>query len=210
MRYEKFRLRVHNLPLINLAMLKLAGMYDHNLKMQIMRWSRQGKLIKLRRNMYLLRAEDRKLQTSRLYIAAEIYKPSYIGTEYALSFYGLIPERVNDITCITTKKTMSFKNKTGNFYYQHIQAKCFTGFIEQKDEAGLSFFMARPEKAVVDFIYLNLHRFRDNFKSVISESFRFQNYEDLNKDLLLFYSNLFASNKLQRVIKALIELKRGE
>lgn len=88
-----------------------------------------------------------------MFIAKEIYSPSYVSLEYALSIYGLIPERVVDVTSVTTKKPIEFKNKLGVFIYQHIKENCFTGFIEKEDENGLVYFIATPEKAVADFLY---------------------------------------------------------
>ena len=80
--------------------------------------------------------------------------------EYALNFYGLIPEKVADLTSVTTKKTTRFSAQEGTFIYQHIKPGAFRGFKTFKDEANLTFFMALPEKAVVDFIYLNLEKFK--------------------------------------------------
>ena len=37
-------------------------------------------------------------------LAGSIYGPSYISFEYALSYYGLIPEAVYTVTCATFEK----------------------------------------------------------------------------------------------------------
>lgn len=210
MNYEEFKSKVVNRPLIDVKLLKLEGFYTHSLKVQIRRWCKKEKIIKLRNNLYILKETDRKINPSRLFISNELYKPSYISNEYALSFYGIIPERVTDITSVTPKKTMIFKNKLGRFIYQHIKQNCFTGFIEQKDEAGLSFLISIPEKAVVDFLYLNSDRFKYDFENTLVDSFRFQNLSGLDNKLLLKYCDLFKFYKLKLIVNALIKIKRGK
>ncbi|MDO8734122.1 MAG: hypothetical protein Q7K21_03070 [Elusimicrobiota bacterium] len=141
-----------------------------------------------------------------MFIAKEIYSPSYISLEYALSIYGLIPERTLDITSVTAKKTAKFENKLGTFVYQHIKENCFTGFIEKKDEADLAYFIATPEKAVADFLYLNKNRFDKNYTDILKESFRFQNTGSLNKRKFKFYVKLFSSRKLSQIAEAFLKL----
>ena len=207
MQYGVFRSNVKNLPLISREFLRLITSEEKGFSVQLNRWQDAGKVIKLRKGLYILNEDDRKINPSRLFISKELYRPSYVSMEYALSCYGFIPERVTDITCITSKKTAVFQNAFGKFIYQHLNQTCFTGFIEAEDEAGLKYFIARPEKAVVDFLYLNQHRFRNNYQSILMESFRFQNTGTLNKQMLTKYAELFHSQKLKRIIDALILLK---
>lgn len=207
MDYQSFRVQTKNLPLIRREYLSLAFPHQKGLGVQLKRWQNAGRLIKLRKGLYILNEDDRKINPSRLFIAQELYSPSYVSMEYALAAYGFIPERATDITCITSKKTAVFQNTLGKFIYQHLKPACFTGFVVSEDEAGLKYFMATPEKAVIDFLYLNQSRFKDNYPSVLSESFRFQNTHTLNKQLLTQYAGLFHSPKLRRIVEALSRLK---
>ncbi len=208
MNFSNFRSSIRKFPLISIQNLKLAGIYTHNLKVQLSRWVHGGKIIKLRKNLYVLNTEEREKNPSRMFLAKQIYSPSYISMEYALSFYGIIPERVVDVTCLTTKKTVTFKNKYGSFSYRHIQPHFFTGFIENKDEENLSYFIATPEKAVVDFIYFNLSRFLKDTQEVFIESYRFQNLERLKKNKMRNYARLIKNKKLFRIVKELEVLIR--
>lgn len=201
MKYEQFREKVASFPLISKQYLKLIAENNQVLKNQLSRWNKSGKIIQLKQNLYMLNQNDRKINPSRLFIASEIYKPSYISMEYALSFYGFIPEKVSDITCITSKKTATFKNVFGKFVYQHVKISCFTGFVELKDEAGLTCHIATPEKAVVDFLYLNQNHFKGNYKNMLVESFRFQNLNMLNKKKINYFTELFKSEKLKKIVK---------
>lgn len=203
MNFFNFRSKVGKFPLISIKNLKLAGLYTHALKIQLSRWVQSKKIVKLRKNIYILNAEDRRINPSRMFLAREIYSPSYISLETALSYYGLIPERVVDITSLTTRKTTAFKNEYGVFSYRHIQPHFFTGFLENKDEENLPFFIATPEKAVVDFIYFNLIQFAKDYKEVLTESYRFQNLGNLRKNKMLGYASLIKNKKLFRIIKGL-------
>src|SRR3989338_8495520 len=85
------------------------------LPLQLTQWFKQGLLIRLRKNLYMLNENDRAVTPSRTFLSGQMYSPSYVSLEYALSFYELIPERVADVTCISTKKTQTFRNILGTF-----------------------------------------------------------------------------------------------
>lgn len=203
MKYNEFKNQVQGWPLIASRSLTLHQPDAQPMRNQLERWRNKKLLIKLRRGVYLLNQNDRKINPSRNFIANQLYTPSYVSLESALSFYGLIPERVSDLTSVTTKKTMRLKNELGLFVYQHIKPEAFRGFETQKDEAGLSFFIAEPEKALVDFCYLNLARFKKENEDMFEEYYRLQNMEILNSRKLSVFAGLFRSEKLTRVIKIL-------
>lgn len=206
MKFREFKAKVQNLPLISSS---FTGYLDANEKVfrnQLSQWKKQELILELKRGLYILNENDRKITPSRVFLANQLYPPSYISTEYALAFYDLIPERVADVTSVATRKTAAFKNAFGLFIYQHLSTGCFEGFIEQKDENNYSFLIATPEKAIVDFIYLNLPRFEENKPEIFEQSFRFQNYEELNKASLLSYAALFKSQKLLRIVKLFTRL----
>jgi len=201
MRFDEFKTKVKDLPLLTIPSLRLLLGNGQAVKNQITRWQKSGKILRLRRGIYILNEADRKLNPSRAFIAGELYHPSYVSTEYALSFYGLIPERSADVTSVTSKKTAFFSNAYGKFVYQNIRNSCFAGFEEIKDEAGLTYFMALPEKALADFLYLNLNRFSGDSGPALTDSFRFQNTGILRKKILYRYGELFANNKLMALLK---------
>ena len=126
--------------------------------------------------------------------------PSYISMEYALFFYGVIPEFVADLTCITTKKTQRYKNKLGNFIYQHITPRAFTGFSAVKNEQGLRYFMADLEKALVDFFYLNLKIFKNAESDIFACSYRMRLTLPLRKKKMRAYAKLFQNSSLDKVV----------
>ena len=117
------------------------------------RWCKQGLLIRLRQSWYAF-AECLMMPDFARYIAAKIYKPSYISLHTALSFYGMIPEAVVSINSVTTLAPLSFNNKFGEYTYQHIKPSLFFGFDLKKMDDGRAIPFATPEKALLDLLYL--------------------------------------------------------
>lgn len=144
--------------------------------------------------------EDRKINPSRTFLANQLVSPSYLSTEYALFFYGLIPEKVEDITSVTTKKTTLIRNSFGVFRYQHLNTKCFLGFEQVEEKGGFSFLIATPEKAIVDFLYLNLANFKPQDQDIFRLSYRIQNTQDLSKKKLRDFAKIFNNQKLIKVV----------
>ena len=210
MDYQEFRQKVRAYPLITKQYLNLLTADLHSLQNQLIRWQKRNLILKLKRGIYLLNKEERAINPSRLFIANQLYYPSYISCEYALGYYGLIPERVMDITSVTTKKTAHFKNKLGTFRYQHIKKDSFAGFREIKDEAGLACLVAEPEKAVVDFLYLNLSKFKRDDREVLRDSYRFQNISDLKGTKIRNYARMFKSKKLLTVAESFCRFIKEE
>lgn len=210
MNYAEFKKNFQNAPLIFSKDVVLLKKNKQAIRNQLSRWQKKGFITTLKKGAYLLTETDRKIFPSRQFIANQLYAPSYISLESALNFYGLIPERVADVISITTKKTAAFKNNQGNFIYQHIKPVCFDGFRPEKDEAGLTYFIAAPEKALVDYFYLNAHKFKSPDQSIFSEEMRLQNTEDLETKKLLYFSALFKNAKLAVIAKLFCEfLKQG-
>jgi predicted transcriptional regulator of viral defense system len=88
------------------------------------------------------------------YIANRIYSPSYVSLEAALSFYGFIPEAVFAVTSVSTRKTKTFSTIYGKMIYKHIHPRYFFGY-RLEDLGNFRFKIASPEKAVLDYLYLN-------------------------------------------------------
>lgn len=200
MKFKIFKEKIRDYPVIYSQTLDITINEGQILKNQITRWQKLGLLLKLRRGLYILNTDERKINPSRYFLAGQIYSPSYISCETALFYYELIPEKVVDLVSVTTKKTMKFKNSFGDFVFRHLSPLKFRGFVEIKDEEGLSFFMALPEKAVVDFLYFNLSLFKTNDTEIFEHSYRFQNLEILDINELKSNASYFNSKKLENVV----------
>ena len=209
MLYKTLKPTIQKLPLIYSRDLLRLEKSRQALLNQLFRWQAEGLIIKLKKGIYQLNDADRKLNPGIEFIANQLYGPSYVSLEFALQAYGLIPEAVFELTSVTTKKTMRIRNKRGNFTYQHIKPQAFRGFKQRKGPSGFTHFIAEPEKAVVDFLYLNLRKIPVSDTAVFEESFRFQNTKSLKNSRLLAWARLFKNKKLSKVVRNFTRFAKG-
>jgi len=143
---------------------------------------KNGDLLALKRGVYLFSEKYRTTPLNFISIANMIHQPSYVSFEYALSYHGLIPERVYTITSATTKKSVEYSTPLGNFSYQKIPAKAYSlGIDWHYNEQDGGYFIATPEKALCDKI------FADKRVKNLDEN---EVFEYLEKDLRIEYEEL--------------------
>lgn len=121
-----------------------------NVDNKIGREVRDGKLYKIIKGLY-----ETDPNTPGYLLAQAIYGPSYISFEYALAQYGMIPERVNAITCACFKKRKKkvYQTDFGVFIYKDIPARAYPWEVLLKVEGNYSYQIATPEKALCDILY---------------------------------------------------------
>ena len=187
MKWDEFLKRVAKLPVIETELL-LAGVPDQGpLKVQISRWQKAGNIIQVKRGIYVLAQQYRKIELYEFHLAALLKKPSYVSLEKALEYHGLIPEAVTVYTSVTTKMPRRFVSDIGIFDYRHIKSALFWGYdsvIVNKQTA----FIASPEKAILDLCYLK----GVNISQAYLEGLRLQNVSKFNADKLSTYAERFA------------------
>ena len=116
----------------------------------------KGEIIRLRRGLYCLPKKYLKKHINLYAVAQHIYGPSYISLESALSWHGWIPEAVYTLTSVAFNKSKEYKTPLGIFSYSHVPQNIFYESVERHiDHEGYIFFMAKPLKALVDYIYIN-------------------------------------------------------
>lgn len=116
-------------------------------------WQKAGYIVSLRQGWYAF-ADCLQMPDYARFFAGKICAPSYISLHTALSFYGIIPEAVVEITSVTTRKTCRYDNAFGQFSYQTVRPRLFWGFEPKTMRDGKQYMMATPEKAVIDLLYL--------------------------------------------------------
>jgi predicted transcriptional regulator of viral defense system len=116
-------------------------------------WQDKGYIKKIIRGYYLF--TDTDIDEEILFkIANQIYYPSYISLESALSYYNLILESVYEITSISTHKTDHFKTSLGEFSFRSIKPALFFGYHLIKDKRYY-IKIAGIEKTLLDYFYLH-------------------------------------------------------
>jgi len=135
---------------------------------------RKKQIIRVKKGLYIFGQEYRKRPYSREILANLIYGPSYISLEYALSYHGLIPERVESLTSVTTGRSRIFTTPVGLFTYRMIPLPAFqTGMTRIELDDGGAFLIATREKALVDKIFIDRDAERRTLKGL--EEYLFEN-----------------------------------
>ncbi|NCA85892.1 MAG: hypothetical protein EOM83_10000 [Clostridia bacterium] len=173
-------------------------------KNNLSRWTKKGLLIKLRNGYYTF-PEFLHQPNFALFVANKIYKPSYISLHTALAFHGLIPETVVQLTSVSTHKTNTFENPFGTFSYKTIKTQIFFGYDPLPLSGEKTLLMAKPEKALLDLLYLYpFYKTEDDFLNLrLDECFI---EESLNIELLQSFADRFKSATLAHRVKNLLNV----
>lgn len=167
------------------------------LDVQLSEWTRKGFLVKPRKNIYLLKDNE---NINPFILANRLFEPSYVSLESALFYYGLIPDVVAAVTSITSKKSRRFDFSGQLYNYQKIKSNLFWGYTEAKENKW-GFLIASPEKAVLDYFYLNLPRLKNENAwdelRIETEVYK----KTINKTKLFKFLKIFNSDRLEEVIK---------
>ncbi len=203
MNFREFKNKIKNMPFFGSDVAEILSVSPKAMRNQLTRWKKQGLLIELKRGLYVLSRDERQTPLSKEVAAAIIYQPSYISLESAMSHYKMIPERVSAVTSITTRKTRIFRNEEGSFIYRNLKPSLYFGFAAKKDEYGYPYFFAEPEKALLDYLYLNLNRIDPKDRDFFTGSVRLQNRSVINRKKLNSFARRFGVKKLGRILEQL-------
>ena len=120
---------------------------------KIRRLLASGEIVRIKKGLYAFGEPFRQAPISRELLANLIHGPSYISADYALSYYGLIPERVDAVTSITLGRSRVFTTPFGSFPYRCLSHSRYAVGAVLADCGDHSFLMASPEKALVDKVW---------------------------------------------------------
>lgn len=163
-------------------------------KNQLRGWVAKGYLLRLKRNLYFLKEIQLK---DEFVLANHLYQPSYVSLESALNYYGIIPDVPFSVTSVTIKKTQEFANQFGLFLYRSLKKDLFFGWQEVEVGEKQTYKIAKQEKALFDFLYLNQNFFGENFP----QEERFSFGKDFNWRAFKRYTSLVRTKKLRKLMK---------
>lgn len=119
----------------------------------VFRLVKKGDLIRLKNGFFLIADKIKNKPVPYEQIANLLYGPSYLSLEWALSYYGLIPEGVYVVTSISATKSKTYDTPIGTFDYVYLSRYRYTpGVLQRKNETG-NFLIASPEKALADLVH---------------------------------------------------------
>ncbi len=164
---------------------------------------KKGAILRVKKGLYVFGPALAKEPYSKETLANLIYGPSYISLEYALSFYGLIPERVQTVTSITNTRKKFFDTPVGRFSYRYIHPSLYAcGVTLHKLDDRHSILIATKEKALSDVLYFS-DKMTDRSQV---EKYLFENLRLEEKDIRSL--NLRAAKKLAGLYGHQVDLFR--
>ncbi len=117
---------------------------------------KKGDIIRVKKGLYVFGPDLAREPYSKETLANLIYGPSCVSLEYALSFYGMIPERVETVTSVTNKRKKLFRTPVGVFSYAYINPALFPhGVTLHKIDRHHMILIATKEKALCDTLYFS-------------------------------------------------------
>ncbi len=126
----------------------------------IARLVEKGDLIRLKNGFFLIADKIKEDRAPFEQIAGLLYGPSYVSLEWALSYYGMIPEGVYVVTCVTVNQSKRFATPIGAFDYKYLNHPRYAVGIDQQENAAGRYLIARPEKALADVVYFKCRKLK--------------------------------------------------
>lgn len=193
MRFEDLLEKVSSLPAFTARFLA-AGENLAQVRLQINRWVHDGKILKIHKGLYAPASPYNKVPSEPFCIANALKQASYVSLHSALSWAGMIPEFVPSVTSVTTGRPQSFHTPLGRFEYRRISKKYFWGYRQAELRGGLTAFVAYPEKALLDLVYLTGGGDEMDF----IEGLRLGNIERIDRERLRQFADRFNCPKMRR------------
>lgn len=179
----------------------------------ITRLLKRKDLIRIKKGIYIFGELYRRRLVSLEVLSNKIYGPSYVSREFALQYYGIIPEGVEEITCMTTKKNKIFNTVIGCFSYKHLSVEKFSIGVNLLQNSSFSALIASPEKAIIDFIYnrKDLYQDQSELLNMLLNNYRFDEHQlrKLNIKLLQQIAKLYNYPTINLLPGVIMDLKNA-
>lgn len=130
---------------------KAIGISQSSAKVTANRYVKHGFLVRVKKNIYVLREKwDAASRENKFVIANLAQVPSYISLMTALDYYGITTQVQRDFfESVAVRRTKQISVDKTIFRFTKINKALYFGFVKQK-----GFFIATPEKAFLDAVYL--------------------------------------------------------
>ena len=188
-------------PVFRTGFLAAGGESLPALRLQLSRWVKAGKLIQPARGLYTLAEPYRKVCPHPFVLANAMKKGSYVSLQSALAHYAMIPEHVPTVTSVTTQRPQRIETPLGAFAFRRITKNWFGGYRQVDLGNRQQAFVATPEKALLDLVYLTAGSDDPDFLAEL----RLQNPDRLDLDTLARLAEAADSPKLRRAAARIAE-----
>jgi predicted transcriptional regulator of viral defense system len=206
MKFERLLQIVGDEPLFETGLLLAGDVNADEIRRQLVRWVAAGKIIQLRRGLYTLAPPYQKTKPHPFLIANRLVEPSYVSLQSALAYYNLIPEYVPVVTSVTTGRPNLKETPLGRYQFQHIQRDWFIGFVPNRVQESQEVFLATPEKALLDLVYLQ----PGGDELPYLRELRLQNLDHLDRNALWELAQEISKPKIQRALQNILTIMKEE
>jgi predicted transcriptional regulator of viral defense system len=194
MRFEELIEIVGDQPVFETDLLMAGDVDPANVQRQLSRWTEAGRVYQVRRGLYALAPPFQRVKPHPFLVANRLTRPSYVSLQSALAYYGLIPEYVPVTTSVTTMRPGRWDAPLGRYAFRHVKGDLFWGYRLVDVTPEQHAFVASPEKALLDLIYLEPGADSPNYLREL----RLQNLDHLDLDELERQAGHAGSQKLRR------------
>ena len=203
MNFQDFAQIVSDEPLFETGLL-LAGCVDPaDVRRQLSRWARSGRIHQLRRGLYVLAPPWRKRHPHPFLVANRLAPGSYVSGLSALAFAGVIPEYVAETTSVTPGRPGLRTTPLGRFSFRHLKGSMMFGYRLTALGQGQDAFVAEPEKAILDMVHLHPGGDRRSYLEELRLDF-----DSLRPDRLKAFAAIAGTPKLARAASVLRDIGR--
>jgi len=115
MEFERLLEIVGDEPVFETGLLLAGDVNPANVRRQLSRWVKAGRLSQLRRGLYVLAPPFQKVKPHPFLLANRLKPSSDVSLQSALAFYGLIPEAVLEVTSVTTTRPAHWETALGSY-----------------------------------------------------------------------------------------------
>lgn len=206
MKFEELLAIVHDQPYFETGVLLAGNVDPKDVRRQISRWVKSGRIRQLRRGLYALAPPHQKIVPHPFSVANALVPGSYVSAQSALAYYGMIPEYVPRVVSVTTQRPAQWE---GGFHFHHIAPQLFFGYQHLEVHANQRAFVALPEKALLDLAHLT----PSSDSPAYLQELRLQNLERLDVTRLREFAARSGKPKWARVarqVESLIESHQAE
>lgn len=173
-----------------------------------------GEIVRVKKGLYCFGKALRREPVSREYLANLIYGPSYVSLDYALSYHGLIPERVEVVTSVSTRRSRGFLTPFGSYSYRILSERRYAVGVILETAGSTQFLIASPEKALTDKIWTD-KRFKgeriSDYEAYLLEDLRIERdtLVMLNSSRLRSIARAYDSPKINKLVRCLKRLEKS-
>ncbi|HEV8583283.1 MAG TPA: hypothetical protein VGX68_29820 [Thermoanaerobaculia bacterium] len=206
MRFEELLEIVGDEPVFETGLLLAGNVDPGDVRRQLSRWVRGGRLHQIRRGLYTLAPPFQKIFPHPYLVANRLVPGSYVSLQSALAHYALIPESVPVTTSVTVGRPGGWNTPLGTFDFRHIRSELLTGFRRTALAGKQEALLATPEKALLDLAYLE----PDGDSPEYLAELRLQNLDGVDPTELRRLAAALGKPKLRRAAERIVYLAEVE